>query len=189
MTAFFSAHSFVIAQVLGFCAMFTVMLTYQFKKQKTIMLLLVVCSLLWCFHFAVLGKPTAVALNAVNLIRCVVYSFKTQTKWNSKWIPIAFIVISVISTVVTWENGWSVLPLVGGVFTTVANWQTDTKRLKLLTLPVSASWFTYNFINHSYAGVANETIVVCSIFVYLLRTRKTEPKEKGERACQENLQN
>lgn len=189
MTAFFSAHSFVIAQVLGFCAMFTVMLTYQFKKQKTIMLLLVVCSLLWCCHFAVLGKPTAVALNAVNLIRCVVYSFKTQTKWNSKWIPIAFIVISVISTVVTWENGWSVLPLVGGVFTTVANWQTDTKRLKLLTLPVSASWFTYNFINHSYAGVANETIVVCSIFVYLLRTRKTEPKEKGERACQQNLQN
>ena len=51
----------------------------------------------------------------------------------------------------TWENGWSVLPLVGGVFTTVANWQSDTKRLKLLTLPVSASWFTYNFINHSYA--------------------------------------
>ncbi|HBL40458.1 MAG TPA: hypothetical protein DDY98_02360 [Ruminococcaceae bacterium] len=186
MIAFFTEHSFLFAQILGFCAIFTMMLTYQFKKHKTIMLLLVACSLLWCFHFTILGKPTAVALNAINLIRCVIYSFKSKKNWNGKLIPIIFIVVSVISTVLTWENAWSILPLVGGVFTTCANWQSDTKRLKLLTLPVCGCWFTYNTVNSSYAGMINESIAVISILVYLIRTRKTTKKESGDALCQEN---
>ena len=57
------------------------------------------------------------------------------------------------------------------VFSTSASWQTNTKRLKLLTIPVCVCWFVYNLFSRSYAGMANETFVLGSVIVALYRLR------------------
>ncbi len=172
MVDFISAHSFVIAQIIGFMAVATVIVMYQFKSHKVMMGIFVFMCTLWCLHFALLGCWSAVAMNAVNVVRSFIYGFRDKKWAQSNAIPAVFCVIAVVMVILTWENAWSLLPFIGGVAATIANWQTDTKKLKILTVPVSASWLIYNAHNVSYAGLINEIFALCSIGVYFIRTRK-----------------
>ena len=174
MLDFITSHQQLFANFFGFSAIFVVMLMYQFKKHKTILLLMVLTSALWCCHFGVLGLITPVAMNLVNTARSFVFSFRDK-KWAQSWlIPAAFLAASLILVIVTWESTWSILPCIGTSFATVANWQKDTKKLKILTIPVCISWFIYNTVSHSWAGMCNEILAFSSIMVSLYRIHKAE---------------
>ena len=172
MTAFFQAHSFLIGQIFGFCAIFVGIIMYQFKKHRTIMLLMVLNAALWCLHFLLLGKYTAVFMNLLNVARAVVYSFRGRKWADHIIIPILICVASLGVSAATWDGPLSLLPAAATVSATCAGWQTDTKKLKLLTIPVCVCWFIYNLFSHSFAGMANETFVFISVLVALYRLHR-----------------
>ena len=179
MLSFFQSHVFFIGQLFGFCAMLVGILMYQFKKHRTIMLLMMLCSGLWCLHFLLLGKYTAVFMNLLNVARAVLYSFRGRKWADHVFIPIACCAASLCISAVTWEGPLSLLPATASVFAACAGWQTDTKKLKLLTIPVCVCWFVYNWFSRSYAGMANETFVLCSVFVALYRLRRNRKTGAG----------
>lgn len=173
MLQFISDHGYLFGQIFGFAAMGTAISMYQFKKHRTIMLLMVLCSSLWCLHFACLGLVTPIFMNVINVLRAVVYSRK-EKKWASgNYIPALFIAASAAVVIFTWENVWSLLPFFASVAATIGNWQADTQRLRILTIPVCVFWFAYNLINGSVAGMANETFVLVSVIVGLVRHRRS----------------
>ena len=181
MLDFFSQHAFVISQIFGFSAMAIAISTYQFNKHKTIMMLLTVCASLWCLHFLCLKAYTAVAMNLINLTRNFVYGFKGKKWAKGPLIPSIYLVVSVAAVIFTWSNIWDIFPLIAAVASTIANWQSDTKKLRYLTYPVSAGWLVYNIANHSYAGICNEIFTLISLTVGVVRydILKREQKKKG----------
>ena len=179
MLEFFTEHAFIFSQIFGFTAMAIAISTYQFNKHKTIMVLLTLCSTFWCMHFLCLKAYTAVAMNLINIVRNFVYGFRDK-KWAQGYvIPVLFLTVSVAAVVLTWSSAWDLLPLLAAVFSTFANWQTDTRKLRYLTYPVSASWLAYNIVNHSYAGLCNEVFTLVSLTVGVIRydIMKKTPKE------------
>lgn len=50
MQDFFETHSY-LTQIFGFSAMAVGIIMYQFKKHRTIMVLMTLCSALWCLHY------------------------------------------------------------------------------------------------------------------------------------------
>lgn len=174
MSELFIAHQDTIAQILGFIAMGIAIAMYQFKKHRTILILMSLCSLVWSLHFACLGLFTPVGMNMINVLRGVVYSFR-EKKWaQNNIIPAVFIILCAGSVILTWESIWSILPFIASIFATIANWQKNTRLLKYLSIPVCVCWFVYNIINGSIAGTLNETFALVSIAVYLLRTKNTD---------------
>lgn len=181
MLEFFTEHAFVFSQIFGFTAMAIAISAYQFNKQKTIMILLTLCSTFWCMHFLCLKAYAAVAMNLINIVRNFVYGFRDK-KWAQGYvIPVIFLIVSVAAVALTWSNAWDMLPLIAAFFATVANWQTDTRRLRYLTYPVSASWLVYNIINRSYAGMCNEIFTIVSLTVGVVRYDILGKKTKTER--------
>ena len=171
MIDFFLTHRNLTAQILGFIAMGIAISMYQFRKHRTILILMSVCSLVWSLHFACLGLFTPVGMNMINVLRGIVYSFR-EKKWAQNIvIPAVFIVLCAGSVVFTWESMWSILPFIASIFATIANWQKNTRLLKYLSIPVCICWFVYNIKNGSIAGTLNETFALISIFVYLIRTK------------------
>lgn len=166
---FFTEHLNLVAQVIGFCAMAVAIIMYQNNKHKNILMLMVLCSTLWCVHFGLLGHWTAVAMNGLNVVRSAVFCFRDKKWVSSKFMPAVFILLSAILTAVTYENLWSVVPLVASVFSVISTWQTDPKKLRYLTIPVCVCWFTYNTVNGSWAGMANEIFAFTSIIVAIVR--------------------
>ena len=178
MIDFFTAHAYLFSQIFGFAAMGLAILTYQFNKQKTVNLILMLVAALWCAHYACLGLITPIVMNVLNVVRAGVYAKRDKPWANKKWIPIAFSVIAVILTVVTWEDAWSLLPGLASVAASIANWQTDTKKLRAYTVPVCVCWLIYNAFHQSIAGAVNETFTLISILVaYLRYDRKRTEKE------------
>lgn len=175
MLEFIKTNSYIIAQAFGFMAMAVSISMYQFNKHKKVMLLMVGCALLWCCHYTFLGLFTPVAMNFLGAVKNFIFSFKEGKQIESKTIPIIFLILSVASTVITWKDAWSVLPLIASVFAIVAQWQTNVKWLCVLTIPVCVCWFIYNINNQSWAGTANEVFVLISIIVALVRNK--EPKK------------
>lgn len=174
MSEFFIAHQDTIAQIFGFIAMGIAIAMYQFKKHRTILILMSLCSLVWSLHFACLGLFTPVGMNMINVLRGVMYSFR-EKKWaQNNIIPAVFIILCAGSVILTWESIWSILPFIASIFATIANWQKNTRLLKYLSIPVCVCWFVYNIINGSIAGTLNETFALVSIAVYLLRTKNTD---------------
>ena len=176
MLAFLQAHSYLIAQIFGFAAMGTAILTYQFNKHKTLNLLLMLVAVLWCLHYAALGLMTPIMMNVINVIRAFIYS-KRDRKWanHTAW-PVLFCAAAVVLVCFTWENAWSLLPCVASISASVGNWQTDTKKLRLLTVPVCVCWLIYNLVNKSIAGVANETFTMVSLAVAFFRYDRKKVK-------------
>ena len=174
MIDFFYEYQNLIAQGFGFIAMGIAIAMYQFKKHRTILFLMSLCSLVWSLHFACLGLFTPVGMNMLNIFRSIAYSFR-EKKWaQNNIIPAVFVVLNVVSVILTWESGWSILPLIASIFATIGNWQRNTRLLKYLSIPVCVCWFVYNIANGSVAGTLNETFALISIGVYLIRTRKEE---------------
>lgn len=185
MLEFFYENQNIIAQTFGFIAMGIAIAMYQFKKHRTILILMSLCSFVWCLHFACLGLFTPVAMNLINVIRGIVYSFREKRWAQNNIIPAVFIVLCAGSVILTWDSLWSILPFVASIFATIANWQKNTRLLKYLSIPVCVCWFVYNIANGSVAGTLNEAFALTSIIVYLLRTRKENAQSKmGEVNCE-----
>lgn len=167
---FFEVHRFLIAQIIGFCAMATAITSFQLKKRKHILVFQLICTAFWTLHFFVLGNLTGGVINGIQTVRCVVYFFKENQKWAQKqfWLYF-FLVASIVAGVLTWENIWSILPIIGMLVSTVSLWMKNPKHIRLLSLPVSGVWLVYDFICKSYAGVCNEIFLLVSVSLALWR--------------------
>lgn len=182
MADFLASNINIIAQIFGFGAMGVAILSYQFNKHKSIMLLMVLCTSLWCCHFLCLGLYTAFAINFINLIRSIVYTMRDK-KWTQHIaVPISFLIVSLALTVLTYKDLTSILPFIASIFAIFGNWQTNTKRLRFLTLPVCICWFTYNMINGSIPGALNEAFTATSIIVAFIRYDVLKKEEKSKNA-------
>ena len=167
----------LIAQCIGFDAMAAAIVCFQQKERRRIMLWQLVCTALWSVHFFVLGNPTGGVVNAMQTLRCVIFFLKDNHRWaQSRLWPALFIALSGVAGVLTWQNAWSLLPLVGMVISTVALWMQEPKYIRRLTIPVSLSWLVYNAVNGSIAGVCNEIFATTSILIAMFRyDRKKKP--------------
>lgn len=145
------------------------------------MILMVLCSSLWCVSYAFLGQLTPILLNLVNVARNITLTFREKKWCQSKIIPVIFIVLSVGLSALTWTGPECLLPMVATIFATVSCWMTDPKKLRYFTYPVCIGWFFYNMILHSYAAMCNELFTFVSITVALVRFHLQDKKaEKTE---------
>ena len=173
MPEFFTSHSYLFSQIFGFTAMGLAILTYQFNKQKTVNLMLMAVASMWCLHYFALGLYTPIMMNALNVVRAGVYSRFGNSEKRHPAIPAIFCAAVVILVTATWSGPLALLPGAASIFATLANWQTDTKKLRALTIPVCVGWLIYNIINKSIAGACNETFTLISIAVAFLRYDRT----------------
>ena len=186
--SFIAAHTALIGQCFGILAMITSILMYQFKKHRTIMLLMLLCSALWCIHFAFLGAMTGVIMNLINVVRALVFTQREKPWCGKVWVPAVFAAASVAAVIFTWDGPYSLLPCVASVAATVGNWQKDTQRLRLFTIIVCVGWFAYNAVHGSWAGMANEIFTFFSVLLALWRyhfhgeTEETEAEQEDDEA-------
>lgn len=167
---FLREHSFVIAQIIGFCAMATAIISFQQKKRTHIMIFQLICTGLWSLHFFVLGNMPGCALNGIMTVRCVIYYFKETQKWaqHKIWL-VLFLIAGITAGALTWDSLWSILPLIGTIISTVALWLSKPKHIRLLTIPVAVVWFVYNVHSLSYPGMCNEVFALVSILTAMWR--------------------
>ena len=158
-----------IGQIIGFVAMTIIVASYQQKSHKKILTLQMISGFLFTVHYLLLGAYTGAAMNLLGAFRSLVYSNRSQ-KWASSVLwPIGFSVSFLISGILTWENTFSIFPLIAMLMSSVVHWIEKPKINRIFSLPTSTGWLIYNIKTLSYPGIITEIFVLTSIVIGIVR--------------------
>ena len=161
---------YIIAQIIGGIGLICSLLSFQCKNRKKIMTFQMLGSLSFCVQLFVLGAITGGYLDLICFVRTIIFSKKGEKKWADSiiWL-IAFSVILVVIGIITWENAYSILPIIGSVLSTIALWMKSAKNIRKISLLVGPCWFIYNIINGAITGAINELLAMTSIIIGMIR--------------------
>ena len=98
-----------------------------------------------------------------------------------------FLALNTLGIGLMWSGPWSVCSLISGWLATVAYWQTNPNRFKLLSLAVCASQITYSVGIGSKSALLNELITLTSIGLFFLRVWREARKNKTNKTEQEKI--
>jgi hypothetical protein len=186
---------FWTAQWVGAVALLVNCGSFLLKSRSSILAWQILSSALWVVHFLLLGAPSAVMMNFLGVVRQTVFFYRGRSKHiRSAWWPIGFCTAFCLGGAVTWE-GWPTLLLtVAMVFGTIALWQVETRKLRLLSMIPPPLWFAYNMLHLSFAGMLTELFVFFSqatgFFLHetkagktfmVAKSRKTTPGQDPKR--------
>lgn len=169
----------IAAQIIGILAMIFNVLSYQQKQQKRVIAFQLIGSTLFTVHFFMLKAYMGGLLNAVGIVRAIVFLKKDFFKSENVFWLIGFEVVYALSYLITFT--WlgteftlagavtELLPLVGMTATTVAFRSKSAKTTRFLGLISSPSWLVYNIISHSIGAICCEVFSLISIFIGIFR--------------------
>ena len=157
------------AQIVGLFGIGCSLLSFQNKKRKMVMLLQMAASALFCCQLFMVGAITGGCIDSISFVRTCVFS-QNEKKWASSPIWLVVFIVAMIATgILTWRDGWSILPIIGSVLSTIALWMKKSSHIRIISLFVGPCWLVYNLIHGAYTGALNEVLAMTSIVIGIIR--------------------
>ena len=171
---------FVLAQICGVIVLILTVISVQFKTKEKIVMCFVFANLVMAIQFFLLNAMTGAIISIINTIRCIIfYYYKKKDKKPSLMILLFFEIIAVVSGMISWQNMWSVIPIVVTVIYTYGLWQDNVKVIRVTTAIVGLGWAIYDIIVMAFVGAIQEISQFVSAMIALIKN-KEETKEKTE---------
>lgn len=169
----------IIAQAVGIIAMAFNILSYQQKKQKTVIAFQLVGGALFAVNFLMLGALVGGILNIIAAVRAVIFLNKERLKaYKLPWL-IGFTVLYLavyVSTFTLFHKEPTaynfiieLLPVIGMTATTVGfrlRQAADVRKCGLISSP---SWLIYNISNFAIGAIICEVLSLVSIIAGIIR--------------------
>ena len=161
----------IIAQIFGLGAMVSLFLIYQQKNRKKLIAAKLFADIFWVAHYFCLGGTAGMIPNFVGIFRELVFINRKTKKWASFIIwPIIFIVINWALGFRTFYSWYNLLPIAASTFVTISLWIDNPKLTKIVSIPISCAFLVYDNFIGSHIGIINESISICSIIIYFIKT-------------------
>ena len=152
--------SFALSQLLVGLALCTVILSFQLKKRRHIVICLMISCTLISSHFMILGHWTAAGLGLVAAVRFATSIFSTSRKCIYLFVGATWII-----SFVTYEGLLSILGCAGSTFGTVASFCKEDKKLRQLMFACTCLWIIHNLLADSPGAVILEIFFASSNLV------------------------
>ena len=159
--------NFLLSQMVAFMALLAGMAAAQFKTRQHILQGWFVAAMLAAVHFWLLGAIEACLLVSLTAMRFLVSSFTTNPR-----IMYLFLALSFIAYVLTYNDPVSLLALAATLTATVASFQHDARRIRLIMMTAELFWLVHNTLIWSPVAIITEVLFFSSNTVALLRHSK-----------------
>lgn len=171
---------YIISQVFTIIMYVLLAITYYAKDRKAVLTISFLSLIANGLAYAFLSAYTGLAMCFIALVRNIIFLIDEKKNGNSENISKKDIIILIIlyiitigSTVFTYDGPLSLLSVVATMIYTYSVWQKKTNIYKLLGIPVGILWILYNIYVKSIFGIILESILlICSITGYILEVRK-----------------
>ncbi len=166
--------AYILSQIFIIINYTFLVITYQLRNRQKILLFNIGAQIFTGLSYFCLNAYSAVAMAIIALLRDIIFML-TAKKENKLIENINFIIIiiaMIIFGIVTYENPWSILPVIATILYTFSIYQKNIKLFKLLGMIVSICWILYNNYLISMFGIILETILFISSVVGYLRDIK-----------------
>ena len=172
----------LIAQAIGIIAMMFNILSYQGKKQRTVITMQLLGSSLFAINFLMLGATVGGILNIIAAVRAILFIFSDKLKAHKiYWLIVftaSYIAVYVLTFTLFGKEATplnliiEILPVIGMLSLDIGYRLKDSASIRKCGLVSSPSWLIYNFAVGSWGAIICEIITLASIFVGMLRHDK-----------------
>lgn len=169
----------VITQLLSIGGMLLNCFSFQQKHKRKLIFLQLFGALLFTAHFFLLNAPLGCMMNAIGIVRAVVFCRKERLEGRDRaWIPVftalylgAYVLaFTLLGTAPTPRNFiLEFLPVAAMILGTVALALPTARGVRRLSLVASPMWLCYNAVNLSVGGTLSEIFSLCSIVIGIFR--------------------
>lgn len=168
---------YYIGQALGIVAVILGFINYQVKTREQVLYVHIATTVCFTLHYMLIGAYSGMAMNFVGIIRNVVFYFAGKNgKINKAW-PVSFAVIMGIMGVLSFEDWYSVLAILGLVINSYAMSFSNPNNIRKSILITSPLVLAYDVLVSSVGGAIYEGMVIVSSVIGLIRFRKGENNE------------
>jgi hypothetical protein len=151
------------AQWVGYAAFVLGVSSFMQKDDRRFKLFMAAQCLAYIVHFALLGRPTAVASSTMSLLRSVLALY-TRSIWVACAVIAANLALGV--TLATRASDW--LPLAASCIGTLALFLMEGVRMRVALLCGTGLWIVNNVIAGSIGGTALE-LVIAAVNILTIR--------------------
>ena len=122
---------YILSQIAGFIAFILSLIAYHRKKKEKIFQTMVLTNALEIIHYLLLGAFSGCITKIIALIRNIVIVVKDKHKaFNNVLIFIIFLLIYIISGILTYENIYSILPILAATIYLFFVWNGNELKVK-----------------------------------------------------------
>lgn len=182
----------IAAQIISILGMTMNVLSYQQKKQKTVIAFQFFGGAFFAISFFMLSAPVGAIMNIIAVVRAIFYMDKEKFHTDKLiWVYIftlAFfasyaLTFTVIGKEPTPKNLIiEMLPIIGMIATTVSFRLEGARIVRRLGLISSPAWLVYNIFCFSLGGILCEIFGIISIFVGMIRFDFKRAEEKTDKS-------
>ena len=158
------------AKIFGGLGFMCYLLAFQCKSSRGLIFLNFCGDAVYALQMFLLGGYTGcltlVIASIYGLIQCC-YGRKWAMWQGWKWV---FAALYLLSTVLTWENIFSILPFIGAATVTFTNWTRNGRIIRLSRLCIVAPvWLIYDVYAGSWSGALCQILSIASILISICR--------------------
>lgn len=171
--------TYYIGQAIGIVAMAFNIFSFQLKTSNKVIVCQLFGGLFFSVSFFMLGAVSGGLLNAVAVLRAIVYRFKEKLHsdhiaWLIFFIALFFGSYAMAFTVFEKEFRFpyiiiELLPVIGMTASTISFRLQNAKAIRRYGLICSPSWLIYNIIGGAVGAIICEVLSLCSIIIGMFR--------------------
>lgn len=163
----------ILSWVFGLGAMAALFMLYQQNGRKRLLLCKLCADVCWVAHYFCLGAYGGMVPNFVGIFRELVFVQRDKSRLaGGVWVPLFFILLNWGIGISTFEQPINIIPIAASTLVTISLWLRRPRLTKLLSVPVSLAFLTYDLLVSSYIGVVNESIALFSILLSYIKEKK-----------------
>ena len=163
----------VIAQIIGFVALFISLIAYHRKDKKSIISNLVICNLFKLVHYLLLGAYSGCVTKIIAIIRDGFIIIKERnTKLSNNLFLLFFIMLYVIAAFFTYDGILSLFPLVAPLIYTLFIWNGNELVVKKTAFYCYFIWLVYNIFVFSIPEIIANILGIISTFIAIKNYKK-----------------
>lgn len=157
--------------ILGFCASFLFISSYQLKSRKGLIIVNASSRLLYIMQYILLGAFDGALLDIVA------FAISLLCQNRDKGFIKKHVVLTIIITntaiigigLIVYKNIFSIFAYLGVIFETSALWFKKERNIRLLSIAGAPCWLIYNLKNAAFGSVLGNIITIVSISIALFR--------------------
>ncbi len=160
----------IVAQILGLLAIISYAISPHAKTKRRVLVFHLISSILYALQYFLLNAFSAVITNTVGAVKCYIfYLYEKKEKEIPKSLFWIFMLIILALGIFTYNNIYSLIPILASVLSLYSVWQDNLKVLRIIIIISSSSWIFYNLIVGAYIGVIGNIFQLVSAIIAIVR--------------------
>ena len=164
---------FIITQIIGTIAFVLLSISFYKKEKRSILFMQIFSYIMFTSHYYLLNGLTGAMCNFLCLVAfIIIYIFDKYKFKNKKLLIYSLIPFLVIISLITYENIFSLFPIVASIITIASFVSNDENKIRQVGIISVFCWLIYAIVYKSYISIIFETFTFIATVLAFIKNSK-----------------